>query len=69
MAKKKATTPLPNPMVNILVCKCNSCTHWEIVKDAAGFTHLLCKTCGRVDECDITLHPHMPAHWVKRKSE
>lgn len=56
-------------MVNILVCDCKDCTHWEIVKDADGKTHLHCKTCGRVDPVELTTHPDMPARWVEREKE
>ena len=27
--------------IELLVCKCKDCTHWEIGKDV-----LICKTCG-----------------------
>ncbi len=30
--------------MNLLVCKCGDCTHWEVERDDSGDT-LICKTC------------------------
>ena len=47
--------------MKILICKCNSCTHWEIGED-----FILCKTCNLkvpakilVDLHDSVTHLHL----------
>ena len=58
--------------VELLACDCNSCTHWEIVREENGSIHLHCKTCERRDELDsFTIHeqPGNQVKWVKRDSE
>ena len=44
--------------VELLVCKCRSCTHWEIGRD---FIH--CKTCGDTIKAAISVDMHDGVHW------
>jgi hypothetical protein len=46
--------------VELLVCKCKSCTHWEIGKD-----FILCKTCGLQLPAKISVDDHHMLHWQK----
>lgn len=32
-----------------LVCDCQDCRHWEVIRDGKGM-HLVCRTCGRMDQ-------------------
>jgi len=48
--------------VELLVCKCKSCTHWEIGKD-----FILCKTCGLEIPAKITVDDHHMLHWAKHE--
>ena len=49
----------------VLVCKCESCTHWEVTKE-----HLICKTCGlHIDlplGIEIFFEKSPFLHWEKR---
>ena len=49
--------------VKLLICKCQDCTHWEVVNDNSVHT-LLCKTCGL--EIPVTIHipAHSEVHWA-----
>lgn len=58
-------------MIEILVCDCADCTHWEIVR-VDGKVHIHCKTCERRDELDsFTVHekPGSKMRWVESESE
>lgn len=46
--------------VDLLVCKCQSCTHWEIGRDV-----IVCKTCGLTLPAKISVHDHQMLHWKK----
>jgi hypothetical protein len=48
--------------IELLVCKCNSCTHWEIGRDV-----LICKTCGLTLPAKITVDDHHMLHWEKHE--
>jgi hypothetical protein len=49
--------------IELLVCKCKSCTHWEIGKDL-----LICKTCGLTLPAKITVDDsHHMLHWEKHE--
>lgn len=56
-------------MVDILVCECQECTHWEIVRDHSGRVHLICKSCGRTDEVKIMMDTEQPAKWIPKEKE
>lgn len=59
--------------IEILVCDCKDCRHWEIVRDLeTGKVHLHCKTCERRDELDsFTVHqkPGSKMKWVSAEKE
>jgi hypothetical protein len=44
--------------VELLICKCESCTHWEIGRD-----FILCKTCGLSLPAKIEVDDHDMLHW------
>ena len=46
--------------IDLLVCKCKSCTHWEVGRD-----HLICKTCGLSVPAKISVNEHQMLHWKK----
>jgi hypothetical protein len=46
--------------IDLLVCKCNACTHWEIGKDS-----IICKTCGAAFAAKVKVDPHEKLHWEK----
>jgi hypothetical protein len=46
--------------IDLLVCKCKSCTHWEIGKDS-----IICKTCGVTFKATVKVDPHEKLHWEK----
>jgi len=48
--------------IELLVCKCNDCTHWE-----SGREVLICKTCGLVLPAKITVDDHHMLHWKKHE--
>ena len=49
--------------VDLLVCKCESCTHWEVGRD-----FILCKTCGFSIQATITVDDsHHMLHWKKHE--
>lgn len=52
-----------------LVCKCEDCTHWEIiVKQEEGSCTkqtLLCTSCGATFDCYFTVQPHEGLHYEK----
>ena len=48
--------------IELLVCKCKDCTHWEIGKDV-----LICKTCGLTLPAKITVDDHHMLHWQKHE--
>jgi hypothetical protein len=56
-------------MIEILVCKCADCVHWEVVR-IEGVTHLDCKTCGAKIPADIKVdeHAHL-VHYEVRETE
>lgn len=56
-------------MLELLVCKCKDCRHWEIVRDAGGVIHLHCVTCGTNDPVELSVPETMNVHWEKRDSE
>jgi len=48
--------------VELLVCKCKDCTHWEI-----GRHFILCKTCGLELPAKIAVDDHHMLHWQKHE--
>ncbi len=48
--------------IELLVCKCKDCTHWEIGRDL-----LICKTCGLTLPAKITVDDHHMLHWKKHE--
>jgi hypothetical protein len=54
-----------------LVCKCGSCTHWEIVLVQAGDSEgydqekLICVKCGVEIPCQFSMQPHEGIHYEK----
>lgn len=62
--------------VELLVCKCEQCTHWEIGIDKLQRGFLLCKSCGLTLPMDIArdgvttamvLDDHHMLHWAKHE--
>jgi hypothetical protein len=51
--------------VDLLVCKCRSCTHWEIGKRADGSQFILCRTCGVELPVKLEVGNDMLTHWAK----
>lgn len=52
--------------VELLICKCNDCTHWEIVKDVDQLS-ILCKTCGLEVPIRFVFDDHRKLHWAKHE--
>jgi hypothetical protein len=57
-----------------LVCKCGSCTHWEIVIKTDGQTngnfeygtqYLVCVNCGLEVDVQFSVGPHEGLHYEK----
>lgn len=56
-----------------LVCKCGSCTHWEIVLSRTeesgeyqrGHEYLICVNCGLEVNCYFSTGPHEGLHYEK----
>ncbi len=48
--------------IELLVCKCKDCTHWEI-----GRHVLICKTCGLTLPAKIVVDDHHMLHWQKHE--
>jgi len=54
-----------------LVCKCGSCTHWEIVLSRPegeyerGHEYLVCVNCGLEVKCYFSIGPHEGLHYEK----
>lgn len=46
--------------IELLTCKCNSCTHWEIGRDS-----IICKTCGATFSASVKVDTHDKLHWEK----
>lgn len=70
MAKKKETKLKELK----LVCKCNQCTHWEIIVTPqpkhAGYSEegfLKCMTCGAEVDIIVATTPHEGVHWEKHE--
>jgi len=71
MAKRTNKTVEPKELK--LVCKCGSCTHWEIIlqhgQDADGYTantqYLVCVACGNPFDCYFNMGPHEGVHYEK----
>jgi transcription elongation factor Elf1 len=58
--------------VELLICKCQNCQHWEIGKTADGRGFIECKTCGlslpmsiikQGDDTVFILDDHHMLHW------
>jgi predicted nucleic-acid-binding Zn-ribbon protein len=61
--------------IEILACKCEDCTHWEIVRTGSflralasgeiqtvSTARLVCKTCGFTEDTELVFdHPN--THW------
>jgi hypothetical protein len=67
-----ATRRTREPKELKLVCKCGSCTHWEVVlasgEDENGhFSHqyLVCVKCGGEFDCYFEIGPHEGLHYEK----
>jgi len=55
----KLEQPGPTPQqVELLVCKCGDCTHWEI-----GHNFIMCRTCGDSFSAEITVPDHDKLIW------
>jgi hypothetical protein len=72
MAKRTNKTVEPKELK--LVCKCGSCTHWEIVlqeggKDSDGYAtkaqYIICVACGLELDCYFSMGPHEGVHYEK----
>ena len=49
--------------VELLICKCKDCTHWEIGRD-----FILCKTCGLNLPAKVTVDDsHHMLHWAQHE--
>jgi hypothetical protein len=48
--------------IELLVCNCQSCTHWEIGKNV-----IVCKTCGLILPAKISVNDHEMLHWRKHE--
>jgi hypothetical protein len=60
--------------MEVLVCNCGDCTHWEIVKDANAQFFLVCKSCPVKVPVHVTfaldtneLDKEHPIRWEKRE--
>lgn len=59
-----------NPKELKLVCKCGSCTHWEIIlvrgaKGEIGHEYIKCIKCGLDVPCYFSTGPHEGLHYEK----
>jgi transcription elongation factor Elf1 len=53
-----------------LVCKCGSCTHWEIIlktgdDNTYASQYLVCVACGLEVDCQFNIGPHEGLHYEK----
>jgi hypothetical protein len=53
-----------------LVCKCGSCTHWEIIlrtgdENVYDTQYLVCVNCGLEVDCQFATGPHEGLHYEK----
>ena len=56
--------PVAKREVKLLICKCESCTTWEIGDDS-GKLFILCKTCGlEAPIKQIEIDDHHMLHWM-----
>ena len=46
--------------LELLTCKCRSCTHWEIGKES-----IICKTCGASFPATVKVATNEKIHWEK----
>ena len=44
--------------LELLTCKCKSCTHWEIGKDT-----IICKTCGATFPATVKVNANEKIYW------
>ena len=70
MAKAKRAKATAEPKELKLICKCGSCTHWEIllVFDAEHKHEreaLVCVSCGIEYKCYFSIEPHEGLHYEK----
>jgi hypothetical protein len=53
--------------VTLLICQCESCSHWEITKDEIGQMTLLCKTCGLEVPARVEFDEHEKLAWKEHE--
>ena len=66
-AANEAVTAKKRP-VELLICKCKDCTHWEIVKDVDQLS-ILCKTCGIEVPIRFDFDDHESLHWANTSGD
>jgi hypothetical protein len=69
MATAKRAKAKAEPKQLKLVCKCGSCTHWEIVLKFGGAGReseaLVCVNCGLEASCYFSIGPHEGLHYER----
>lgn len=65
-AKPSGQATTEKRKVELLICKCEDCTHWEIVKEGEK-TSILCKTCGLEVPITFTFDEHSQIHWAEHE--
>jgi transcription elongation factor Elf1 len=70
MAKAKLAKVKTEPKELKLVCKCGSCTHWEVTlrfdKDHKNEREVLvCVSCSKEYPCYFSIGPHEGLHYEK----
>lgn len=74
MATAKRAKAKAEPKTLKLVCKCGSCTHWEILLTYAGTTRnpttvsesIKCMSCGVEIGCYFSTGPHEGLHYERQ---
>lgn len=64
---QKEAAVKPTKIVELLICKCNDCTHWEFGREDNRL-FLLCKTCGlEVNVVNFEIDDHHMLHWAEHE--
>lgn len=60
--------PATTKSVELLICKCEDCTHWELGRTADGAQFILCKTCGLELPIKFEIDDsHHMLHWAQHE--
>ena len=70
MATAKRAKAKAEPKTLKLVCKCGSCTHWELLLHHVGGNReteaIKCMSCGVEIKCYFSIGPHEGLHYERQ---